>query len=359
MNSTWCRALLPAAVLFAARCPRMRSSSRRSQQSVLLAAGGPASVASTAAAAIRPAPISSASSRRPRQASRPSSTARRPRRAAPAAKAPASSSLFSGQPRAMRPAQQPDPADARQPRAHSDPTCERLQRRCRARARRSAPRHPGGAGAEQLRPAVSQQAAATQPAARRPSSTRCSGRGRSSRRATVRDPDCRCRAAPSAPSACAPATATIFRFRPRPTPAASPTTRRPASASCPAAEATLFTHRNPGEDMNAGGVDRRRSPTRRCRMRSATARRSTRACSCRRPGESWAQALKNIERRRTVEQGDIVVTEQRATPVVAAARRRAGQADPAAPSTARPRPRPRRPRLRRARARRPKRDAAG
>src|SRR5207342_1303541 len=34
-------------------------------------------------------------------------------------------------------------------------------------------------------------------------------------------------------------------------------------------------------------------------------------CSCRRPGESWSQALKNIDDP-TVEQGDIVVNDQRA-----------------------------------------------
>src|SRR5262249_20172905 len=36
------------------------------------------------------------------------------------------------------------------------------------------------------------------------------------------------------------------------------------------------------------------------------------ACSCRRQGESWAQALKNIDSRATIESGDILVDDQRA-----------------------------------------------
>jgi hypothetical protein len=35
-------------------------------------------------------------------------------------------------------------------------------------------------------------------------------------------------------------------------------------------------------------------------------------CSCRRPGQSWADALKNADDSTTLESGDIVVTDQKA-----------------------------------------------
>jgi hypothetical protein len=38
----------------------------------------------------------------------------------------------------------------------------------------------------------------------------------------------------------------------------------------------------------------------------------TAACSCRRPGQSWADALKNADDSTTLESGDIVVTDQNA-----------------------------------------------
>jgi hypothetical protein len=37
----------------------------------------------------------------------------------------------------------------------------------------------------------------------------------------------------------------------------------------------------------------------------------TQACSCRRPGQSWADALKNADDNSTLESGDIVVTDQK------------------------------------------------
>ena len=81
--------------------------------------------------------------------------------------------------------------------------------------------------------------------------------------------------------------------------------------SCPAAEVMLFTHRNPGEDINQalsvnGGQPYSSLPNA-FKYRQAW----DNSCSCRRAGESWAQTLKNIDDT-TVEQGDIVVNEQRA-----------------------------------------------
>lgn len=80
--------------------------------------------------------------------------------------------------------------------------------------------------------------------------------------------------------------------------------------SCPAADATLFAYPNPGGDMSQAisisGQPYGSLPNA-YRYRQAL----DSGCSCRRPGESWSQALKNIEDG-TVEQGDIVVNEQRA-----------------------------------------------
>jgi hypothetical protein len=78
---------------------------------------------------------------------------------------------------------------------------------------------------------------------------------------------------------------------------------------CPAAEVMLFSHRNPGEDMA-----RATSVSGRLYTELPNAFRYRQkfdaACSCKRPGESWAQALQQAEDR-TVERGDIVVTEER------------------------------------------------
>jgi hypothetical protein len=81
-------------------------------------------------------------------------------------------------------------------------------------------------------------------------------------------------------------------------------------ASCPATEVQLYSHRNPGEGINeAVSVSTQQPYT---AMPNAFRYRTAldQACSCRRPGESWSQALKNVDDP-TVEQGDIVVNDQR------------------------------------------------
>jgi hypothetical protein len=73
----------------------------------------------------------------------------------------------------------------------------------------------------------------------------------------------------------------------------------------------LYSHRNPGEDINqAVSVNGQQPYT---AMPNAFRYRTSfdKSCSCRRPGETWAQTLKNIDDT-TVEQGDIVVNDQRA-----------------------------------------------
>jgi hypothetical protein len=85
---------------------------------------------------------------------------------------------------------------------------------------------------------------------------------------------------------------------------------RTCQASCPAAEVQLFTHRNPGEDINqavSNGGQLYTALPNAFKYRQAF----DNACSCKRSGESWSQALKNIQDP-TVQGGDIVVTEERA-----------------------------------------------
>jgi hypothetical protein len=79
---------------------------------------------------------------------------------------------------------------------------------------------------------------------------------------------------------------------------------------CPAAEVILYSHRNPGEEVaQAVSISGRLYSELPTAFRYRQAYNS--ACSCRKPGESWAEALK-AGGDQTVERGDIVVTEERA-----------------------------------------------
>jgi uncharacterized protein DUF2865 len=95
---------------------------------------------------------------------------------------------------------------------------------------------------------------------------------------------------------------------------------------CPASEAVLYSHRNPGEDVaqavnNQGRVYKDLANAFRYR------REFNAACSCRAAGQTWADALGQTKDS-TVERGDIVVTEERAK---AMAQPRDAQGRPAAP----------------------------
>jgi hypothetical protein len=79
---------------------------------------------------------------------------------------------------------------------------------------------------------------------------------------------------------------------------------------CPAAEVALYSHRNPGEDVAqatsiSGRLYSQLPNAFRYRQQFDS------ACSCKKAGESWADALKHLGDQ-TVERGDIVVTEERA-----------------------------------------------
>ena len=81
--------------------------------------------------------------------------------------------------------------------------------------------------------------------------------------------------------------------------------------TCPAAEVSLYTYHNPGEEVAQAVSLNGRLYT---ELPTAFSYRKALnpACSCRRPGESWAEALKTIGGDSTMAPGDVVVTEQNA-----------------------------------------------
>jgi hypothetical protein len=79
---------------------------------------------------------------------------------------------------------------------------------------------------------------------------------------------------------------------------------------CPASEATLYAHRNPGEDV-AQAVSISGQPYSSMPNAFKYRKEFSAACSCKAPGQTWSEALKQIDDQ-TVERGDIVVTQERA-----------------------------------------------
>ncbi len=87
--------------------------------------------------------------------------------------------------------------------------------------------------------------------------------------------------------------------------------QRTCQRLCPAAEVTLYSYHNPGEDM-AQAVTISGQPYTALPSAFRYRKEFTPTCSCRRPGQSWADALKNADDSSTLESGDIVVTDQTA-----------------------------------------------
>ena len=81
--------------------------------------------------------------------------------------------------------------------------------------------------------------------------------------------------------------------------------------SCPATDVQLYTYRNPGEDINQAVSVNTSQPYTALPNAFKYRQAWDNACSCRKAGESWAQTLKDIDDT-TIEQGDIIVNEQRA-----------------------------------------------
>jgi hypothetical protein len=80
---------------------------------------------------------------------------------------------------------------------------------------------------------------------------------------------------------------------------------------CPASQVSLYTYRNPGEEIeqavSTGGAQYTALPNAFRYRKEIVA-----GCTCRAAGESWAQALRNADDSTTLESGDIVVTDKNA-----------------------------------------------
>jgi hypothetical protein len=91
-----------------------------------------------------------------------------------------------------------------------------------------------------------------------------------------------------------------------------PDDEKTCKSLCPAAEATLYSYRNPGEDMNQAvsinGQSYSSSPNA-FRYRQEF----NPSCACKAAGQTWSDALKAIDDKAEAEQqGDIIVTEESA-----------------------------------------------
>jgi Protein of unknown function (DUF2865) len=91
-----------------------------------------------------------------------------------------------------------------------------------------------------------------------------------------------------------------------------PDDERSCKALCPASEATLFTYRNPGEDISSA-VSINGQPYTALPNAFRYRQEFNPSCSCKAPGQSWSDALKDADDKNAAEQqGDIIVTEESA-----------------------------------------------
>jgi hypothetical protein len=83
-------------------------------------------------------------------------------------------------------------------------------------------------------------------------------------------------------------------------------------ALCPATEATLFSYRNPGEDINQA-VSLSGQPYSQLPNAFKFRTEFNPSCACKAAGQTWSDALKSIDEKAAAEQqGDIIVTEESA-----------------------------------------------
>lgn len=83
-------------------------------------------------------------------------------------------------------------------------------------------------------------------------------------------------------------------------------------ALCPATEASLYSYRNPGEDMNSA-VSTSGQPYTALPNAFRFRTEFNPSCSCKAAGQTWSDALKSIDDKSAAEQqGDIIVTEESA-----------------------------------------------
>jgi hypothetical protein len=129
-------------------------------------------------------------------------------------------------------------------------------------------------------------------------------------------------------------------------PARFPDDERSCKALCPAAEATLFAYRNPGEDMNQA-VSINGQPYSALPNAFKFRTEFNPSCACKAVGQTWSDALKTIDDKAAAEQqGDIIVTEEsakkmaRPKPAPASAKKGAAPAATSATAPTAPAPEP-------------------
>jgi hypothetical protein len=95
-------------------------------------------------------------------------------------------------------------------------------------------------------------------------------------------------------------------------PARFPDDERTCKNLCPATEATLFSYRNPGEDMSSA-VSINGQPYASSPNAFRYRQEFNPSCACKAAGQTWSDALKAIDDKAEAEQqGDIIVTEESA-----------------------------------------------
>jgi hypothetical protein len=95
-------------------------------------------------------------------------------------------------------------------------------------------------------------------------------------------------------------------------PARFPDDERTCKALCPAAEASIYAYRNPGEDMNQA-VSISGQPYTSLPNAFRFRQEFNPSCSCKAAGQTWSDALKSIDdKAAAAQQGDIIVTEESA-----------------------------------------------
>jgi len=103
-----------------------------------------------------------------------------------------------------------------------------------------------------------------------------------------------------------------FPVSPATTPSRFPDDERTCKQLCPAADAALYAFRYPGEDINQA-VSISGQPYTALPNAFKYRQEFNPSCSCKAAGQSWADALKQIDERATAaENGDIIVTDENA-----------------------------------------------
>jgi hypothetical protein len=84
---------------------------------------------------------------------------------------------------------------------------------------------------------------------------------------------------------------------------------RTCQQMCPATEASLYTYRNPGEDVSQA-VALSGAPYKQLANAFRYRQEFNPSCSCKKPGQSWTEALGPNDP--TLERGDVIVTDEKA-----------------------------------------------